>query len=665
MFIPIRISQRLTMGSILLLLLTGLAVFGVMSLRGQPRVVAASQQLIEQTGSSIVRQLALKLASVEGITLSLARIAEVLPREQALYLNSLPNVIDNNGDLTIAGGGIWPEPDQFEVGSHRHSFFWARGLDNKLTYSDEYNAESGPGYQNESWYTGARASSRSKCSWSEAYQDPVSKVAMVTCSVPYHLLARFAGVATVDLKLDNVAQFLTEHGNVTDGYAFALDQAGNILHFPEASKSETMQRFSDVVSQQPWLAPVEAAIKQTSINNVISVSLAHDEKLDQASEVSLFVMPDTGWVIGLATPKTRVTGLANALTFDILLFLLPLLAILLSLAWFSGKRLLAQLQETTDQIASLGSGESGSHVELQIQRDDEIGALRRAVNAYAGTLRSMLDLITQEAKKIQYEASQLSALSRKLAERAEQQRLESAQLAAAITQMSSSAIEVANNTNDCAATAQSSLVVVREGQSRVAASNASIEILSSEIANATQVISQLAQDSQKVGTVLDVIKAISAQTNLLALNAAIEAARAGEQGRGFAVVADEVRTLAGRTQDSADEISTMINALQSASRLAVQAMQTGESRTVQAVAEAEGAASSLSSTVQSFDDISQRAQQIALAAQQQSLVTQEINELAVRINSISEDNSHDATALDALSLEMQNLSNRLININRT
>ncbi|GMA81709.1 hypothetical protein [Shewanella glacialipiscicola] len=399
MFIPIRISQRLTMGSILLLLLTGLAVFGVMSLRGQPRVVAVSQQLIEQTGSSIVRQLALKLASVEGITLSLARIAEVLPREQALYLNSLPNVIDNNGDLTIAGGGIWPEPDQFEVGSHRHSFFWARGLDNKLTYSDEYNAESGPGYQNESWYTGARASSRSKCSWSEAYQDPVSKVAMVTCSVPYHLLARFAGVATVDLKLDNVAQFLTEHGNVTDGYAFALDQAGNILHFPEASKSETMQSFSDVVSQQPWLAPVEAAIKQTSINNVISVSLAHDEKLDQASEVSLFVMPDTGWVIGLATPKTRVTGLANALTFDILLFLLPLLAILLSLAWFSGKRLLAQLQETTDQIASLGSGESGSHVELQIQRDDEIGALRRAVNTYAGTLRSMLDLITQEAKK--------------------------------------------------------------------------------------------------------------------------------------------------------------------------------------------------------------------------------------------------------------------------
>ncbi|AVI67521.1 chemotaxis protein [Shewanella sp. WE21] len=664
MLLPTRISQRLTMGSVVLLLLTGLAVFGVMSLRGQPRVVAASQELIEQTGSSIVRQLALKLASIEGITLSLAHLAEVLPHEQALYLNSLPNLIDNNGDLTIAGGGIWPEPDKFVAGGIRHSFFWARGSDNLLAYSDDYNAPSGPGYHNDPWYTGARTSSVSQCLWSEAYQDPVTKVAMVTCSVPYRLTGTFAGVATIDLKLDDLAKFLTEHGNVTDGYAFALDQAGNILHFPETNKSDTMLRFTDLVGQLPWLSPVEAALKQTSINKVVSVSLNKDGRLNQASEVSLFVMPDTEWVIGLVTPKTRVTGLARELTFDILLFLLPLLAILLSLAWLSGKKLLAQLEETTDQIASLGSGSLGANIELQIQRDDEIGALRRAVNIYAGTLRAMLDLITQEAKKIQFEATQLSGLSRKLAQRAEQQRLESAQLAAAITQMSSSAMEVANNTNDCAATAQSSLIVVREGQTRVAASNTSIEALSGEIANATKVISQLAQDSQKVGAVLDVIKAISEQTNLLALNAAIEAARAGDQGRGFAVVADEVRTLAGRTQDSANEISTMINALQSASRLAVQAMQAGESRTVHAVAEAEGAANSLSSTVQSFDDISQRAQQIALAAQQQSQVTQEINELAVRINSISEDNSLDATALDVLSLEMQKLSDRLININR-
>ncbi|MGL4713374.1 MAG: cache domain-containing protein [Shewanella sp.] len=459
---------------IVLLLLTGAAVFGVMSLRGQPKVVAASQQLIEQTGSSIVRQLALKLASIEGMTLSLAHLAEVLPHDKALYLNSFPNLIDNNRDLTIAGGGIWPEPDKFLVGTSRYSFFWARGSDNLLTYSDDYNVPSGPGYHNDPWYTGARTSSVSQCLWSEAYQDLVTKVAMVTCSVPYRLSGTFAGVATIDLKLDDLAKFLTEHGNVTDGYAFALDQAGNILHFPDTNKSYTMLRFTDLVGQLPWLAPVESALKKTSITNVVSMSLDKDGRLNQASEVSLFVMPDTGWVIGLVTPKTRVTGLAYELTFDILLFLLPLLAILLSLAWLSGKKLLAQLEETTDQIASLGSGSLGASFELQIQREDEIGALRRAVNTYAGTLRSMLELINQEAKKIQFEATQLSCLSRKLALRAEQQRLESAQLAAAITQMSSSAMEVANNTNDCASTAQSSLMVVREGQSRLASSTVSI-----------------------------------------------------------------------------------------------------------------------------------------------------------------------------------------------
>ena len=103
-FVPVRLSQRLTLGCVVLLILTALAVFAVMALRGQPRVVAASGELIEQTGSAIVRQLALQLARIEGVTASLAHLAEVLPREEPLYLNSLPNLIDSQGDKAIAGG---------------------------------------------------------------------------------------------------------------------------------------------------------------------------------------------------------------------------------------------------------------------------------------------------------------------------------------------------------------------------------------------------------------------------------------------------------------------------------------------------------------------------------------------------------------------------------
>nr|WP_256674785.1 methyl-accepting chemotaxis protein [Pseudomonas sp. LD120] len=666
--LPVRLSHRLTLGSVLLLLFTALAVFAVMTLRGQPRVVAASSALIEQTGSAIVRQLALQLAGIEGVTASMAHLVEGLPKEQALYMATLPKVIDHEGDKAIAGGGIWPEPNAFAPGVERRSFFWARSDAGALEFSDDYNAAGSAGYHHEAWYTGARSSPPGRCLWSEAYQDPVTQVPMTTCSVPYRQAGAFAGVATIDLRLDDLGRFLKEQGSVTGGYAFALDQAGNILYFPDAQASAAGQMLSfDALSkQQPWLTPVAEALTKTATSpgQVRNLDLDQDGRLQEAVRVSLFTMPGSGWTIGLVTPEQKVTGLARALTTEILVFLLPLLALLLFFAWLGGHRLIAQLDETTQQIDALGRGQAHDNAELQVARADEIGALRGAVNRYAGQLRLMLQKISSEAQQLHGEAGRLGELSSTLAQRAEQQRQENTQLAAAITEMSSSAQEVAQNTNTCANTARDSLVVVQDGQQRVAANSQSIQQLSTEMAEAAAVIQRLEQDSQQVGAVLDVIKAISEQTNLLALNAAIEAARAGEQGRGFAVVADEVRTLAGRTQTSANEISGMINDLQQASRQAVQAIQAGEARTRQAVGEASGASDALSSTVTSFDDISQRAQQIAVAAQQQSHVTQEINELAVRIHGISEDNARDAQALDKVSAAMQALSGRLSSLNQ-
>ncbi|AZC17681.1 Methyl-accepting chemotaxis protein [Pseudomonas sp. CMR5c] len=663
--LPVRLSHRLTLGSVLLLLFTALAVFAVMTLRGQPKVVEASSALIEQTGSAIVRQLALQLAGIEGVTVSMAHMVEGLPKEPELVMATAPKVIDHENDKAIAGGGIWPEPNAFAPGVERRSFFWGRSDAGSLVYSDDYNAAGSAGYHHEAWYTGARNSAAGHCLWSEAYQDPVTQVPMTTCSVPYRQGGAFAGVATIDLRLDDLARFLKEQGAVTGGYAFALDQAGNVLYFPDAQASGGAQMLSfDALSkQQAWLRPVaETLAGAARPGQVRSLDLDRDGRLQEAARVSLFTMPGTGWTIGLVTPEKRVTGLARAMTTEILVFLLPLLALLLFFAWLAGNKLIAQLEETTRQIDALGSGQATDNAELHVDRADEIGALRGAVNRYAGQLRQMLQKIASEARQLQSEAARLGELSSTLARRAEQQRQENTQLATAITEMSSSAQEVAQNTNNCADTARQSLVVVQDGQQRVAANSESIQQLSTEMAEAASVIQRLEQDSQQVGAVLDVIKAISEQTNLLALNAAIEAARAGEQGRGFAVVADEVRTLAGRTQTSANEISGMINDLQQASRQAVQAIQSGESRTRQAVGEAAGASDALSSTVNSFDDISQRAQQIAVAAQEQSHVTQEINELAVRIHSISEDNARDAQALDKVSEAMQALSGRLADL---
>ncbi|KAF1061253.1 MAG: Methyl-accepting chemotaxis protein PctC [Pseudomonas citronellolis] len=659
--IPTRIAGRMTLGILLLLGLTAMAVFAVMTFGGKPELVAAGTASAEQSASAITRQLALQLNRIEGTVGAMAHLAETLPHDEALVKANLPNLIDSSGDSAIAGGGLWPEPSAFTAGVKLRSFFWARNASNQLDYSEDYNAAQAAPYQQESWYTGARSGAAGRCVWSDAYQDPVSGVAMTTCSVPYRNAGAFGGVATIDLKLDGLAAFLKAKGNVTGGYAFAVDRAGNLLYFPDAKGAKGLPTVDELSAAQPWLKPVADALKNPKASTLY---LERDGRLDGPAYVTLEPMDGTGWRVGLVTPEAQVTGLANRLTGQMLLFLLPLLAVLLGLAWLAGKRLLAQIEETTTQIERLGQGSGTGGAELDIRRADEIGLLRGAVNRYAGSLRDMLRRIADESVTLERQAAELAQLSNGLAERAEAQREDNVMLATAITEMSASAGEVARNTTDCSDTAGRSLAEAQQGQGQVQRNSLSIESLAGDISSAASAITQLGDDIERVGSVLDVIKSISEQTNLLALNAAIEAARAGEQGRGFAVVADEVRTLAGRTQNSANEIQEMITQLRQASGQAVATMQAGVVRTRESVEHAAGVAGTLGATVSSFDDIVQRAQQIAVAAQQQSHVTQEINELAVRIHAASEEGARDAGALRELGQGMHALSSRLGGMSR-
>ncbi|TBV07591.1 methyl-accepting chemotaxis protein [Pseudomonas dryadis] len=659
--LPVSVAKRMTWGVLLLLSLTSLAVYSVMTLRGKPQLMAAGVTAAEQAAAALARQLALQLSEIQGTTAALAHLAEALPRDAQLVRDSLPGVIDSQGDQAIAGGGLWPEPGAFEAGVQRRSFFWARNAGGQLEYSDDYNAAAAAAYQGESWYSAARSAAAGRCVWSEGYLDSVTGVAMTTCSVPYRIAGQFAGVATLDLRLDGLAQFLQREGNVTGGYAFVVDQAGNLLFFPGVEATGELPTLAALVARNPAIQPLQAALQAARSGQQTSV-LERDEQLQGPAYISFEPLGNTGWQLGLVTPERQVTGLSQRLTGEILLFLLPLLALLLGLAWLAGRRLLAQIEETTGQIEQLGQG---GGAELQVQRADEIGALRAAVNRYAGSLRAMLLDIAEESRVLEGQASELARLSVTIAERAETQREDNALLATAITEMSASAQEVAGNTTDCSDTADRSLLAARQGQGSVRGNSESIQALAQEIGQAESAIARLGLDIERVGSVLDVITSISQQTNLLALNAAIEAARAGEQGRGFAVVADEVRTLAGRTQASANEIQVMIGQLREASGQAVATMQAGVGRTREAVEQANGVAATLEGTVSGFEDIVQRAQQIAVAAQEQSHVTHEISELAVRIHGASEEGARDSGALRELGRGVEELSQRLARMSRS
>lgn len=275
-------------------------------------------------------------------------------------------------------------------------------------------------------------------------------------------------------------------------------------------------------------------------------------------------------------------------------------------------------------------------VNFQAHSRDELGELGQVFNATVRRIHDLIEQVGQTVAQVEYQAGQVHAVSARSNQAVSGQRGQIEQVATAMNQMSATAQEVARST---AAAVNSAHGVNRDtvsGRSLVALQQGSIARLASEIDQSVQVINQLASDSQAISRVLEVIKSIAEQTNLLALNAAIEAARAGEQGRGFAVVADEVRTLAKRTQQSTEEIEQMISRLQGGVGAAVKAMDSSHQMASGTVGQSEQVQQALENILGAVSTIVDQNQQIAAAVEQQTAVAHDIDQNIVQINRAAE-----------------------------
>lgn len=317
------------------------------------------------------------------------------------------------------------------------------------------------------------------------------------------------------------------------------------------------------------------------------------------------------------------------------------------------------LARLLDRMEDISHGEGDLTLRLDNTGKDELGRLSAAFNAFLEKLHSTISQVTGSTLKATVAADQLAEVTNVTTKNVSEQHKATDQVAAAINEMTATVQEVAKNASEAAEAAGNADSSAEEGQRIVNESIESIQDLAGSIDEASEVIKTLEKQCANIGGVLDVIGSIAEQTNLLALNAAIEAARAGEQGRGFAVVADEVRTLAGRTQESTLEIQGMIERLQRGSSDAVRVMDIGRGKVEISVSRATGAGESLERITRAVASIAGMNLQIATAAEEQSSVTEDINRNIMRISEISDSSSEGSDVINAASVELAGLASTL------
>lgn len=325
-------------------------------------------------------------------------------------------------------------------------------------------------------------------------------------------------------------------------------------------------------------------------------------------------------------------------------------------------KIIQPLSDTAQALTDISQGEGDLTRRLKVMSKDEVGQVSQSFNDFADKVQGLVIDLKGGIADLSQSTLQMNSVVSKTHTDVQKQRGETAQAAAAVHEMAAAAQEVAGNAVGAASAAQEADNETLSGQKIVEDTIIAIQALSDDVNKASEVIGQLDTDADKIGTIVNVIKEIAGQTNLLALNAAIEAARAGEYGRGFSVVADEVRTLANRTQQSTQEIQSMIERLQTGAREAVGVMNTSKAQSVATVERAAQASRSLSVITESVSTITQMNTQIASAAEEQTAVADEISQNVQQVADIADHSADNAEDLSSTTKEMSALEQRLMRI---
>lgn len=594
-----------------------------------------------------------QLSNISKTATVLANDIEAMPQYDTDLLLTIAKQYMQAEPL-IVGGGFWMEPYSYKPDAKYFGPYIGKDASNQLKVSWEYSTPESD-YFKEPWYK-LGISGKSKVMWSQPYEDTVTNVPMITAISQINKQGKIIGVTTFDVGLKELQDYVAGMKVGKNGYAFIISQEGYYLGH-KISEKNLKQKISEESDSKlreiggKIIAANETALDRISIN-------------DNDSFTVYTPIGSTGMKLVLVMPSAEVySALYKVMAINLITFIAAIFLFVILIFYIFTRTISKPINQLVGVAEKIANGDLSGKV--AITSKNEIGVLAKSIQTMVNNLREVVFNVMQSAEQVAASSQQLMANADQSAQATEQVTAvitdvannADKQLTAtntsldAIKNMSANIEQIAINANTVVTMSNQTAAAAGKGGSAIETAVNQMNHIDTTVVQSAEVITHLDECSRQIGQIVDTISGIANQTNLLALNAAIEAARAGEHGKGFAVVADEVRKLAEQSQAATEQIAALIAEIQGKTNKAVTAMQEGISEVKLGTEVVSTAGMAFSEIVSLVNEVSPKIQEISSAMQQMTAGSQQMVHSVHEIDDLSRNVADNTQTVSAATQE--------------